>query len=165
MHTHSACRAAGPLTAQDMTALFNPVPFGEERQTPLQQVLTQSPQLWDRLRNIDMDKEASLLQVWCSCSQAAFAFAIMHKTSRTGGRIARLQWELLHSVIDAALRCTTLSQADNMHAYDSVPHTSNGTAHSHAAACRNGRQKRARARAKPAAPTQTVTPGMAVREL
>jgi hypothetical protein len=57
---------AGPMTAQDMTALFNPVPFGEVRVTVLQQVLTQSPQLWERLRNIDMDKEAAVLEVLCS---------------------------------------------------------------------------------------------------
>jgi hypothetical protein len=51
------------MNAQDMTALFNPVPFGEVRESPLQRVLEQSPQLWDRLRNIDMDKEAAVLQV------------------------------------------------------------------------------------------------------
>ena len=54
---------AGPMTAQDMTALFNPVPFGEERQSPLQRVLAQCPQLMERLRNVDMDQEAVLLQV------------------------------------------------------------------------------------------------------
>ena len=57
------CMAAGPMTAQDMTALFNPAPFGEERETPLQRALAEAPQLWDRLRNVDMDKEAAFLQV------------------------------------------------------------------------------------------------------
>ena len=54
---------AGPMTAQDMASLFNPPPFGEARETPLYTALTCSPQLVERLRNVDMDKDAAALAV------------------------------------------------------------------------------------------------------
>jgi hypothetical protein len=54
---------AGPMTAQDMVSLFNPVPFGEFRETALQLVLAHAPHRWEKLRNIDMDKQDALLEV------------------------------------------------------------------------------------------------------
>jgi hypothetical protein len=54
---------AGPMTSQDMISLFNPVPFGEFRETALQLVLAQAPQRWEKLRNIEMDKQDALLEV------------------------------------------------------------------------------------------------------
>lgn len=55
---------AGPMTAQEMMGLFNPVPFGEVRVSPLQVAMSEAPQLWERLRNIDMEREALVFQKW-----------------------------------------------------------------------------------------------------
>lgn len=51
------------MTAQDMISLFNPPPFGESKESALQEALRSAPDLWGRLRNVDMDKEALMLQV------------------------------------------------------------------------------------------------------
>eukprot|EP00892_Ulva_mutabilis_P001272 jgi/Ulvmu1/11145/UM071_0029.1 len=55
---------AGPMTAQDMVNLFSPPPFGESKESALQEALRAAPDLWGRLRNVDMDKEALMLQKW-----------------------------------------------------------------------------------------------------
>lgn len=51
------------MTAQDMVNLFSPPPFGEIKESALQEALRAEPDLWGRLRNVDMDKEALMLQV------------------------------------------------------------------------------------------------------
>lgn len=56
---------AGPLTAADMSALFNPVPFGGMRDSPLTQIREdpEAAAVWDSFRNIDPEKESKVLQV------------------------------------------------------------------------------------------------------
>ena len=54
---------AGPMTAEDMVDLCSPPPFGEFKQSALHTALKAAPDLWNRLRNVDSDKEAAMLQV------------------------------------------------------------------------------------------------------
>ena len=55
---------AGPLSALDMEAQFKPAPFGAPPPlSALQQVLTESPGLWDSFRTIEDDKERKVLEV------------------------------------------------------------------------------------------------------
>lgn len=53
---------AGPLTARTMEAQFNPVPFGSYPPPSAFEIAMQEP-LWEHFRNIDLDKEARVLQV------------------------------------------------------------------------------------------------------
>lgn len=54
---------AGPLTARTMEAQFNPVPFGSYPPPSAFELAMQEP-LWEHFRNIDLDKEAKVLQRW-----------------------------------------------------------------------------------------------------
>lgn len=51
------------MTAEDMVDLCSPPPFGEFKQSALHTALKSAPDLWSRLRNVDSDKEAAMLQV------------------------------------------------------------------------------------------------------
>jgi cyclopropane fatty-acyl-phospholipid synthase-like methyltransferase len=49
-----------------MESLFKPVPFGEVRVSPMEEVLSAAyAQIWDLFRSIDMDKEQRVLEVGC----------------------------------------------------------------------------------------------------
>lgn len=64
---------AGNLTTEDMVSLFNPVPFGVFKPSALSLALADAPQLWDRLRSIDSDKEAKMLVVRCLATASALS--------------------------------------------------------------------------------------------
>lgn len=56
---------AGPMTANDMEAQFKPVPFGQDAPPSMfaEAMAPEHAALWDHFRNIDLDKEAKVLQV------------------------------------------------------------------------------------------------------
>ena len=70
---------AGPMTAQDMVDLCSPPPFGEFRQSALHTALKAAPDLWSRLRNVDSDKEAAMLQVREPCLSLSTAAQQWHR--------------------------------------------------------------------------------------
>ena len=76
---------AGPLTAADMSALFNPVPFGGMRDSPLTQIREdpEAAAVWDSFRNIDPEKESKVLQV------RSPAGAVTSNTSSSSGSSSR----------------------------------------------------------------------------
>ena len=57
---------AGPLTADDMQALFLPPPFGVIRESPLQQLLDNkaAASIWDSFRTIEHHRQERVLEVW-----------------------------------------------------------------------------------------------------
>jgi hypothetical protein len=59
---------AGTMTAADMESQFKPVPFGIEAPPSAFAEATSGEHaaLWEHFRNIDMDKEAKVLQVRAS---------------------------------------------------------------------------------------------------
>eukprot|EP00877_Chromochloris_zofingiensis_P002422 jgi/Chrzof1/12180/Cz06g24060.t1 len=62
---------AGPMTANDMEAQFKPVPFGQDAPPSMfaEAMAPEHAALWDHFRNIDLDKEAKVLQKWSAHNQ------------------------------------------------------------------------------------------------
>ncbi|GAX72886.1 hypothetical protein CEUSTIGMA_g341.t1 [Chlamydomonas eustigma] len=98
--------AAGPLSASDMAALFNPVPFGAIHESPLQQI-REDPGMaavWDSFRNIDEDKEARVLQRWEEYNKEAARDTSTSSRVSTPAGIALQNWARVSKASRAALR-------------------------------------------------------------
>ena len=65
MGSLSGCQMqAGALTVNAMEALFQPVPFGETRQSVLEKISTpENAPIWETFRCIDPDKQHKVLLV------------------------------------------------------------------------------------------------------
>ena len=67
----------GALTVDAMEALFQPVPFGEVRESVLEKISTpDNAPIWDMFRSIDPDKQQKVLIVriiFTSCSHLVHA--------------------------------------------------------------------------------------------
>ena len=103
--------AAGPLTAADMAGLFNPVPFGVPRESPLQQ-LREDPAaaaVWESFRNIDPDKEARVLQKWEEYNRALRAAEASGPSREESlAAVALRQWSTVSKTSRVALRKANL---------------------------------------------------------
>jgi len=56
---------AGPMTAEEMHSQFNPVPFGFRAPTAFEIVARpQHAEIWDGFRNVDIDRQARVLERW-----------------------------------------------------------------------------------------------------
>ena len=64
-----------------MEALFQPVPFGEVRESVLEKISTpDNAPIWDMFRSIDPDKQQKVLLVsWMPSSLASIASSIMQR--------------------------------------------------------------------------------------
>eukprot|EP00195_Chlamydomonas_chlamydogama_P011083 CAMPEP_0202891274 /NCGR_PEP_ID=MMETSP1392-20130828/1379_1 /ASSEMBLY_ACC=CAM_ASM_000868 /TAXON_ID=225041 /ORGANISM="Chlamydomonas chlamydogama, Strain SAG 11-48b" /LENGTH=322 /DNA_ID=CAMNT_0049574977 /DNA_START=70 /DNA_END=1038 /DNA_ORIENTATION=- len=125
---------AGPLSAADMAAQFNPVPFGVYRESPLQQIREdpETAAIWDSFRSIDPEKEKKVLQKWAeynaeqrtkqqvSGSREETAAAAALKRWAAVGKPARqaLRKANVHSVL--ALETQVLELFDEAAAADQV---------------------------------------------
>ena len=94
-----------------MAGLFNPVPFGAPRESPLQQ-LREDPAaaaVWESFRNIDPDKEARVLQKWEEYNRALRASEASGPSREESlAATALRQWSTVSKTSRVALRKANL---------------------------------------------------------